>query len=67
MFTELLRILTRRGLTRGFAGSHTWMAIGATAAGIRMFRRLARSEPEVLYRTVVKPGDVFEIVTRRPK
>jgi hypothetical protein len=67
VFNELLRLATRRGLTRGFGGSRAWMAVGATAVGIRMLRRLAHSQPEVLYRTVVKPGDAFELITRRPK
>ena len=66
MFNELLRIITRRGLARGLGGSRTWMAVGATAAGIRVLQRIAKNQPEVLYRTLVKPGDIFEIVSRRP-
>jgi hypothetical protein len=41
--------------------------IAVVAVGARVLRRLAIPEEEVLYRTAVKSGDVFEIVTRSGK
>jgi hypothetical protein len=45
-------------------GSTPWLVIGILATGVRVLRRLSIPEEEVLYRTAVKAGDVFEIVTR---
>ncbi|HET9730573.1 MAG TPA: hypothetical protein VFR41_14170 [Acidimicrobiia bacterium] len=46
------------------SGSRVWLIVGITAGGLRLLRRVARNKDEVLYRTVVKPGDVFEVVTK---
>jgi hypothetical protein len=40
------------------------MIVGVVAGGIRILRRLGHDEDEILYRTVVRPGDAFEVVTR---
>jgi hypothetical protein len=64
MIASLLRRLTSNGLRKGVAGSTPWLLVGIVAGGLRMLRHLARDDEEVLYRTVVKPGDVFEVVTR---
>jgi hypothetical protein len=45
-------------------GSTPWLIVGVVVTGIRVLRRIAVPEEQVLYRTAVKPGDVFEIVTR---
>ena len=60
----LLRRLTSTGLRRGMGGSRPWLYAGIVAVGLRLLRRLAHPEPEVLYRTRVKPGDIFEITAR---
>ena len=62
----LLRRLTRTGFRRGMGGSRGWMVVGILAGGMRVLRRVAHNDEEVLYRTVVKPGDVFEIDVRQP-
>lgn len=62
----LLRRLTASALRRGLGGSRPWMAVALAALGVRVLRRLAHSRPEVRYRTVVRPGDAFEISARRP-
>ena len=67
MLAALLRRLTASGFRRGLSGSTPWLVIGVVATGARVLRRLAVPEQEVLYRTAVKPGDVFEIVTRAKK
>jgi hypothetical protein len=35
------------------------MIVGILAIGLRALYRIAHSEPEVLYRTRVQPGDIF--------
>ena len=54
------------GMRRGFAGSRTWLIIAIVAGGARALSKLATRDPEILYRTVVQPGDMFEIVTSTP-
>ena len=61
----LLRRLTAQGLRRGFGGSRAWVVAGVIAVGMRLLRRMAHPQPEVLYRTKVTAGDVFEITARR--
>ena len=64
MIASLLRRLTSNGLRKGISGSTPWLLVGIVAGGIRILRHLARDDEEILYRTAVKAGDVFEIVTR---
>ena len=62
---KLLRRLTTAGLRRGLGGSRPWLVVGMIAVGTRSLRRLAHPKPEVLYRSVLRPGDAFEIRARR--
>jgi hypothetical protein len=65
---SLLNRATRAGLRRGLSGSQrsqAWLVLGITALGMRALRKLARSAPEVVYRTEVRPGDRFEVTSRR--
>jgi hypothetical protein len=64
LFATLLRRLTTTGVRKGMAGSRGWLIVGVVAGGVRLLRWVARDETEVLYRTAIKPGDVFEVVTR---
>ena len=64
MIASLLKRLTSTGFRRGMSGSRPWLVVGIVAVGARALRRLARNEEEVLYRTAIKVGDVFEVVTR---
>ncbi len=64
MYASLLRRLTANGLRKGMSGSTPWLLVGTVAAGLRVLRYIARDEEEVLYRTAVKAGDVFEVVAR---
>ena len=66
MFPELVRRASATGLRRGLGGSKPWVVIGLVAFGVRVIMRMAQSDSGVLYRTQIQPGDVFEIVTRRP-
>jgi hypothetical protein len=65
MFEALLRRLTRTGIRRGMSGSRGWLVLGVVTGGVRILRRLAHDEEDVLYRTAIKPGDTFEIIARR--
>ncbi len=67
LYASLLRRFTSNGLRKGLAGSRPWLILGIVAAGARMIRHIARDEHDVLYRTAIRSGDVFEIVTRPPK
>jgi hypothetical protein len=68
VYASILRRLTITGLRRGMGGSRGWLYLGITAVGLRAIRRMAMPDDEVLYRTAIRAGDVFEIVTRkRPK
>ncbi|HVJ96980.1 MAG TPA: hypothetical protein VNC41_09130 [Acidimicrobiia bacterium] len=66
MLNIWLRRAMTAGMRRGIAGSRVWLIIGIVAAGGRALSKLATRDPEILYRTVVQPGDVFEIVTSTP-
>jgi len=64
VYASFLRRLTSRGLREGMSGSTPWLIVGMVAGGLRLLRRLARDEEDVVYRTAIKAGDVFEVVTR---
>jgi hypothetical protein len=67
VYETLLRRLTANGLRKGMRGSTPWMILAIVAGGLRVIRYLARDGEEVLYRTKITPGDVFEVVTRPKK
>jgi hypothetical protein len=54
------------GLRRGLTGNRMWLLLGIVAVGMRTIRRIARRDEQVLYRTVVRAGDLFEIIGRQP-
>ena len=62
--TPFLRKTSYEGVRRGMSGSRMWMVIGVVAAGFRVLRWVARNDPDILYRTQIKPGDVFEVITK---
>jgi hypothetical protein len=64
VYLALLRRLTSNGLRKGMSGSTPWMVVGIVAGGLRLLHRIARDDEEVVYRTVVQAGDVFEVVAR---
>lgn len=66
MFEYFLRRATILGTRRGLGGSNAWLVVAILAVGARVLRRLANPEPEVLYRTRIRPGDRFEISAREP-
>jgi hypothetical protein len=57
-----LGMLQRRGVQRGVFGSSRawfWVAVGAWV--LRRVRRVVGSEPELVYRAEIKPGQAIQI------
>lgn len=59
--------LGRPALSRAMGGSRLWTVIVIGAATLRVLRRLRSKDGEPLYRTVVRPGDRFEVIARAPR
>lgn len=57
----MLRSLVRIGFARGLGGSRAWLALGVTAGGLQMLRRMAKREPEVVYSEKLRPGQSLVI------
>jgi hypothetical protein len=58
----LLRYLQSRGVQRGVRGaSRSWFWIAVGAWTLRRVRRVIGSEPEVVYRGELKPGQAIKI------
>ena len=51
---------------RSATTSRLWMYTGLAMALLRFARRFLHDDEEVLYRTVVRAGDTFEIFSRKP-
>jgi len=63
----VFRHMTESGFRRGLTGSRLWFAVMFVGIGARSIRRISRRR-EVLYRTVIRPGDRFEIISKpRPR
>jgi hypothetical protein len=59
---NLLRLLQTRGVARGIRGtSRTWFWIAVVAWVLRRVRRVIGSEPEVVFRGELKPGQTIQI------
>ena len=57
----MLRRLVRIGFTRGIGGSRGWLAVGVTAGGLHVLKRMIRREPEVVYLEDLRPGQSLVI------
>jgi len=64
VLTPFLRKTSYEGVRRGLSGSRFWMAIGVVAAGFRVLRWVARNDADILYRTKINPGEIFEVITK---
>jgi hypothetical protein len=64
MLEAFLRRLSTAGFRRGMSGSRGWLVVAIVVGGVRVLRRMARGEEEILYRTAIRPGDVFEVITK---
>ncbi|MBW3668321.1 MAG: hypothetical protein KY443_03820 [Actinobacteria bacterium] len=58
----MLRFLLRMGLRKGvMEGSRRWLVIGGAALGVKVLRKLAGSEPEVVLSETLSPGEALVI------
>ncbi len=58
----MIRWVLRRGMVKGvLGGSRPWLVAWGIAAGIRVLRRLTRSEPEVVLVEQLAPGEALLI------
>jgi hypothetical protein len=61
---RLLRYFVKNGFRRGFRGEHPiWFVVGVSAW---LLVRARRHDDEVVYRTVLRPGERLAVVTREP-
>jgi hypothetical protein len=64
---EVIARLSRTGLRRGLSdGSRGWLYVGLAATTIRVLHRVL-SEPEIVERFELRPGEAVEIRTVRPE
>ncbi|MGI8807376.1 MAG: hypothetical protein ACR2KK_05975 [Acidimicrobiales bacterium] len=52
----MLKTLVRVGFARGIGGSRGWLALGVIAGALRLLRRMAKREPDVVYCEELYPG-----------
>ena len=52
----MLKSLVRVGFARGLGGSRGWLAVGVIAGGLRMLRKMAKREADVVYLEELRPG-----------
>lgn len=59
---RVLRLLQTRGVSRGvLGGSRGWFWVAVVTWGLRRFRRMVGSEPELVYRGDLRPGETLQI------
>ena len=57
----MLKNIVRIGFARGIGGSRGWLALGVTDGGLRLLRRLAKREEDVVYLEKLLPGESLVI------
>jgi hypothetical protein len=57
----MLKSLVRIGFARGIGGSRGWLALGVVAGGLRLLRRMAKREADVVYSEELHPGQSLVI------
>ena len=63
---RLLRFALRNGISKGFlGGSRPWLVVGGIAIGIRVLRKIAGSEPIVVYSETLQAGETVVIAHGR--
>ena len=63
---RLLRLALRNGLTKGLlGGSRPWLVVGGVALGWRVLRKIAGSEPVVVYSERLEQGETVVIAHGR--
>jgi hypothetical protein len=67
VLAAILRRATWSGIRGGLRGSRIWAVVAIVAIGARSIRRIARAEPEVLYRTRIRPGEILVLGSKQPE
>ena len=57
----MLKNLVRIGFARGIGGSRAWLTVGVVAGGLRLLRRMAKREADVVYCEELRPGQSMVI------
>jgi hypothetical protein len=57
----MLKSLVRIGFARGIGGSRAWLTVGVVAGGLRLLRRMAKREADVVYLEELRPGQSMVI------
>jgi Tfp pilus assembly protein PilN len=57
----MLKTLVRIGFARGLGGSRGWLTLGVVAGGLRLLRRIAKREEDVVYLEKLLPGQSLVI------
>ena len=57
----MLKNLVRIGFARGIGGSRAWLTVGVVAGGLRMLRKMAKREADVVYCEELRPGQSMVI------
>lgn len=57
----MLKNLVRIGFARGIGGSRAWLTLGVVAGGLRLLRRMAKREADVVYCEELRPGQSMVI------
>jgi hypothetical protein len=52
----MLKNLVRIGFAHGIGGSRAWLTVGVVAGGLRLLRRMAKREADVVYCEELHPG-----------
>jgi hypothetical protein len=62
----VLGLLLRQGFKRGvLGGNRTWLVVGGAALTLRLLKKLAGSEPQVVYSEELKEGEALVIANGR--
>lgn len=57
----MLKNLVRIGFARGIGGSRAWLTVGVVAGGLRLLRKMAKREADVVYCEELHPGQSLVI------
>ena len=57
----MLKNLVRIGFARGIGGSRAWLTVGVVAGGLRLLRKMAKREADVVYCEELHPGQSMVI------
>ena len=57
----MLKSLVRIGFARGIGGSRAWLTLGVVAGGLRILKKMATRDADVVYLEELRPGQSMVI------